>query len=941
MMINTNQNSIPFNTALVLGKPESFVLAIGKYLASKNLIVHQYTDSPALGVNGYNQIPVITRLNNQLPFNYRYVFITKPTKKTLSKLNQQNLSQSKLVFITTHDSLNPKNLSPQRLLALLQQFPNLLASNYRIVNLNHVYGESVEGFGLSSLYPTRQTLTLPFTETSIIYPLYQADAINGICKSIFNNFTKNQIFELAGIPTSLINATLQFRLISTFSVAVKFTNNTTLQAIPPNVLAITHKSLNWQPHTSLTKGLSTLPKVSTPISPPPIAYQSPTPKPTPTSFPIKTFIIDKPQVPPLKPVKETFTTSRQETFTPITKPNKKFFLTKPTLSFPHRPIWIAILAIVLTPTIFCLIFIYHFLAFKSSLLTALSSFKTGSFANFDQAANSAKYHLNTLAANYQTTKPIFAFILGPNNTTNLSSLLKIGQYTTSTLSLTQDALIKAKLALPAITNKTSDDPLPIINDIDTDLVAAFQQLSSIIASVNSSANNNSFTNPKRIMAPYLPEIDSLRAYLQTSHQLLSLSRNLLGFDKAKTYLLLFQNNTELRATGGFIGSYGLVTFERGKLVNLKVEDVYTADGQLKGHVEPPAEIKDFLDEAGWHLRDVNWDPDFPTTAAQAAWFLDKEIDQKVDGVIALNLYVIKELLSLTGPVKVLDYDETISTTNLFDTVQSHVERNQFPGSTQKTNFLSKLSTSLLDHLLRNNQINLIDLAKFYQNSVRSNHLFISVFNPEAQSLLDVLGVTGKIQKPTCPETSPTCTNDYLYLVESNFGVNKVNYYVTRSIKHQLDLSRVGETGASTTITYANLSTAETWMGGTYKNYLRAYIPNGAKLTSVTINNSQLNNNNIHLSVEHGYQVVGFLVSIPPQATSVVTIKYTLPFNTTTSGLYRLFVQKQSGTPSDPFTLEVISTHSLTPKTFTSSTTPNITFSQPMSTNLDLQFEIQP
>jgi hypothetical protein len=78
--------------------------------------------------------------------------------------------------------------------------------------------------------------------------------------------------------------------------------------------------------------------------------------------------------------------------------------------------------------------------------------------------------------------------------------------------------------------------------------------------------------------------------------------SILGKDGIKTYLILFQNNMELRPTGGFIGSYGLATFDSGRLTDLTINDVYSADGQLNGHVEPPAPIKDYLGEANWWLQ---------------------------------------------------------------------------------------------------------------------------------------------------------------------------------------------------------------------------------------------------------------------------------------------------------------------------------------------------
>jgi len=110
--------------------------------------------------------------------------------------------------------------------------------------------------------------------------------------------------------------------------------------------------------------------------------------------------------------------------------------------------------------------------------------------------------------------------------------------------------------------------------------------------------------------------------------------SILGQDTNKNYLILFENNMELRPTGGFIGHTVLQNFGGGKLNGLDINDIYSADGQLKGHGEPPAPIKNYLGEANWWFRDSNWDPDFPTSAERAEWFLNKEMDQNFDGVIS-------------------------------------------------------------------------------------------------------------------------------------------------------------------------------------------------------------------------------------------------------------------------------------------------------------------
>jgi len=80
---------------------------------------------------------------------------------------------------------------------------------------------------------------------------------------------------------------------------------------------------------------------------------------------------------------------------------------------------------------------------------------------------------------------------------------------------------------------------------------------------------------------------------------------------------------ELRPTGGFIGSFGLLNFENGKLGNLNVNDIYAIDGQLKGHVAPPDELLHFLGQPNWYMRDSNWSPDFPISAERAYMVLGK------------------------------------------------------------------------------------------------------------------------------------------------------------------------------------------------------------------------------------------------------------------------------------------------------------------------------
>ena len=108
------------------------------------------------------------------------------------------------------------------------------------------------------------------------------------------------------------------------------------------------------------------------------------------------------------------------------------------------------------------------------------------------------------------------------------------------------------------------------------------------------------------------------------------------------YVVLLQNNYELRATGGFVGSYAVVDFKNG--INVYVKDIYDADGKLPGHVEPPYPIQEAFLQGWWKLRDSNWKVDYPSAAADINWFLEQGGEKNIDGIIAVNMELFKKWL---------------------------------------------------------------------------------------------------------------------------------------------------------------------------------------------------------------------------------------------------------------------------------------------------------
>ena len=112
---------------------------------------------------------------------------------------------------------------------------------------------------------------------------------------------------------------------------------------------------------------------------------------------------------------------------------------------------------------------------------------------------------------------------------------------------------------------------------------------------------------------------------------------MLGANGPRTYLILAQNNHELRGTGGFISTIGFVRLEGGRITELNLVDSYAVDNFEQPHPQPPPALSERMGAQLLLLRDSNWSPDFPTTAQVARALYEQDKGLATDGAIALDL----------------------------------------------------------------------------------------------------------------------------------------------------------------------------------------------------------------------------------------------------------------------------------------------------------------
>lgn len=449
-----------------------------------------------------------------------------------------------------------------------------------------------------------------------------------------------------------------------------------------------------------------------------------------------------------------------------------------------------------------------------------------------------------------------------------------------------------------ILGKEVYNPSELSGKIESQINLLFEDASNADVVVERSAKSGVFL-AKYVLSKY--DLKQAVKLFSETRILVKNLPNLLGYDQNKTYLILFQNNMELRPTGGFIGSFGLVTFDGGRLSDLTVSDVYSADGQLNGHVEPPEPIKKYLGEANWWLRDSNWDPDFPTSAKRAEWFLEKELGKKVDGVVGIDLYPIKEILKITGDTFLPDFNVSINSDNLYEKTQGEVEENFFPGTYKKASFLTALSRSLLGGLggLTSNQK--MGVLKVFYESLSSRHLQIYFHDVESQNSIARLQWDGAVISPTC---GSDCYADFIGLVESNVGVNKANYFIKRDIKVDV-IAGPRTINRKVTINLNNSANSALGPSGRYFPYVRLLIPSDSNQVSVV----SLNGNTREILVPdivevRGHKEVGVPIEILGGGTKSLEFSWNTYSEKISYKSYGLYIRKQAGTESDQIKVNV-------------------------------------
>jgi len=433
------------------------------------------------------------------------------------------------------------------------------------------------------------------------------------------------------------------------------------------------------------------------------------------------------------------------------------------------------------------------------------------------------------------------------------------------------------------------------------------------------------------MGRWVAQFDQMLPLLEDSVRGALALPELLGRSEPRTYLVLIQNDDELRPTGGFISGAAWVVLEEGRVVELTFEDSYAVDDFSQPYPDPPVPLREIMGAQLWLFRDSNWSPDFPTSARAAIELYRLRYDVEIDGVLALDQQALQSFVASLEPLEIAEYPpdaaypQPLTGENVIQAVRESWAPSEDEGFTnewwrRRKDFMGRLLTEAVRKLQDEpGEVNLMSLAWAAVRASEERHLFVYV--PEAE-VLHQAGWDGALLD---------APGDYLMVVDANLGFNKVNPYVTESLSYTVDLRDPSRPQATLIILHRHNApetgdpetsvpclheprydlTYEQMMHRCYWDYVRIYVPRGSRLLEATphpvpgsmlLTGEDLTGEVQVLPDEAGRTVFATFLVLAPGEWTETRFVYELPSGAVepegNTWRYTLRIQKQGGTSAN-------------------------------------------
>jgi len=411
-------------------------------------------------------------------------------------------------------------------------------------------------------------------------------------------------------------------------------------------------------------------------------------------------------------------------------------------------------------------------------------------------------------------------------------------------------------------------------------------------------------------------VDQGVTFINDARPLIKILPNLLGDPTEKKYLVLFQNDKELRPTGGFMTAYAVFRIDKGIIHVDKSGDIYALDNGILGKSKAPAPILKYLPNVPvLHLRDSNLSPDFITSMDVFNTLYKKSSGYvPVDGIIALDTSVLVSTIKILDdevfaggvrftsktdprcdcPQVIYELERLVSTPKSVDLKVTTLAAVQ----AQRKDLIGVLLYAIMEKALKSSpKLYWGSLFQDLLTQVEQKHVMFYIYNKDAQTGIESLNAAGRIRP---------FEGDYLHINQANFGGAKSNLFVQEAVNQNYEVAGDGTITKKVTINYknphapsdCNLERGNLCINAVLRDWVRVYAPLGSKLVDSKGSEVKMTSYD-----ELGKTVFEGFLTVRPKGSATFFISYTLPFKVKDGNL-PLYIQKQPGTSGNEYTLVV-------------------------------------
>lgn len=409
-------------------------------------------------------------------------------------------------------------------------------------------------------------------------------------------------------------------------------------------------------------------------------------------------------------------------------------------------------------------------------------------------------------------------------------------------------------------------------------------------------------------------VNEVATFLVNGKPFLESVTYLLGVDSPRTYLVLFQNDKELRPTGGFMTAYAILKVDKAKVSTVTSSDIYSLDAIYKPSLPAPAPIINYIKgpyilSQKWRLRDMNWSPDFSESMKVVVPAVAQAGVKNIDGIIAVDTQLLVNILDVIGQIGVPGYGnfstkivpecncpQVIHELEAFADVEGPIIWDPLTGkiilrpahSDNRKAIIGPLMNSILANAMGQPKDKIPGLLQAGFKSLIEKHGLFYLLDANTEKAVADFGLGGVIKD---------YQGDYLHINDANLGGRKSNLYAYESVDQEIQVGGDGSVTKTVTITYQNPEKQDGWLNSVLPTWVRVYVPKGSELiTSEGLETKADPYEDLGKTVFAGY------FQLRPEGVSKVTFKYKLPFKISKD--YKLLIQKQPGTDGFLYTINL-------------------------------------